>query len=206
MTILKSYLETCADAFDHTPGYPLADRILKMAFTSHPKNISPEEVLLKVALLNSLYRTNIFDVYGIAEHVLAQKIDKYLEKGKIEAVDYIRKGHRYKTKNKEIDFYSFATKYCHWHRPDYYPMFDKYVSKALQWLNLKLKIYPKLLDEYLRNYELLKTTIDLFKKILKLNWEGYKRFDQALWILGQLIVRDADKQVLQFVKKLPDEI
>jgi hypothetical protein len=32
---------------------------------------------------------------------------------------------------REINFYSFATKYCSHHKPEMYPIYDSYVDKML---------------------------------------------------------------------------
>jgi hypothetical protein len=39
--------------------------------------------------------------------------------------------------------------------------------------------------------------------MLEIDWIGYKCFDQALWIYGQIIEGDADKAVKQFLKNFP---
>lgn len=203
----KRFLERCTKAFDKTPGYPLADQVLTEAFKSHPRNHSVHSVLLKVALLNSLYRTQIFDVYGMAEHVLDETLDKYLRKGSLEAVSRIRRGHAIRRKKgKELDFYSFATKYCHWHRPDVYPMYDWYVNVALRRLNCRLTFSPRFGAEALRDYPFFKDTVDACRASLNCNRLDYKRFDQALWILGQLLEGEADGAIVRAVGKMPQRL
>ncbi len=45
----------------------------------------------------------------------------------------IATGHDIRTKmnNKEINFYSFATKYCNWHNKASYAIYDSFVDKVL---------------------------------------------------------------------------
>lgn len=161
-------------------------------------------VLLKVALLNSLYRTQIFDVYGMSEHVLTRRLDKYLQKGSPRAVSLIRKGHAIGTKRGvERDFYSFATKYCHWHRPDMYPMYDWYVNVALRRLNRRLRFRPRFGAEALREYPFFKDTVDACRTTVQWNRPGYKRFDQALWILGKRLEGEADRAIVRAVGRMP---
>ena len=75
MKEIADYLTMCAAAFDQTADYPVGDRALKRLFRAYPVNDEIESVLLKVAALNALYRTQILDVYGMAEHVLGQRIE-----------------------------------------------------------------------------------------------------------------------------------
>jgi len=207
MNALSAYLRNCAEAFDKTPGYPVADRILTRVFGNYPMNDSLEAVLHKVALLNALYRTQILDVYGMADHVLGQGLDPYLRKGRPEAVHLLRQGHRVGSKNgKERDFYSFATKYCHWHRPDVYPMYDHFVSVALRWLNERLNFLPRFSADELRDYPLFLRAVDTCCASLRLRWAGYKRLDQGLWILGQIVDGKADGAVVRAVGEPPKGI
>jgi hypothetical protein len=198
----RTYLESCANAFDRTPGYPLADRILAQVFSTNQKNDSIEVVLHKAALLNTLYRTNIFSIYQMAGHLLKQRLDSSIERGDRQAVALIRLGHGIKKNRKELDFYSFATKYCHWHQPTLFPMYDRYVTVALQRLNRKLQFMATFSNDDLRNYPTFLAAVNECRAQLKLDW-GYKRFDQALWISGQIIKGEADRAVVQAAGKLP---
>ncbi len=194
---LRDYFITCVEAFARTADYPIGDRALRMLFRAYPLNDELEPVLLKVAALNALYRTQILDVHGMGTHIVTCQVDPRLKGGRREAVEVIRH-------LRKRDFYSFATKYCHWHRPDVYPMYDRFVAVALQWLNEWLGFGPKLNWESLRKYDLFVGAIDQCRRAMGLNWRGYKRFDQGLWILGQLIEGQADSPVAQFVGPVPE--
>lgn len=83
-----------------------------------------------------------------------------------------------KGKNTKKYFYSFATKYCCNHRPDVYPIFDKFVEKAInkfirEELLPKGAKYAKLRDEYNNKYHL---KIEDYKKgDLKVRNPGHGR-------------------------------
>jgi len=52
--------------------------------------------------------------------------------GEEEAVNAIARGHQVRHRSgKQYDFYSFATKYCHFHHKAAYPIFDRNVRLAL---------------------------------------------------------------------------
>ena len=73
----------------------------------------------------------------------------------------------------------FSSKYCHFHYPDKFPIYDRFARIALSDLigNKKKKIY-------LNNYFQFKKDLD--ELISKLDWKSsYKEMDKYLWLYGQ---------------------
>ena len=91
-----------------------------------PKNTELLDVLLKVSCLNDFYSTNIYDTHAVAKHITRLHIDGALDRGDLSLVNKIGP---VKVGSKTRNFYSFATKYCSHHRPDVYPIYDRYVDK-----------------------------------------------------------------------------
>lgn len=103
----------------------LAEDALAFLFQAYPNNTEPIQVMLKVTALDRLYNTNVPDLIAMAEHIVGLGgLDPMLESGDPRAVDLIRTGGR---RNE----YSFATKYCSWHQPDKYAIFDSNVEWCL---------------------------------------------------------------------------
>ena len=48
-------------------------------FSAHPKNRMFDDVLLKVALLNTLYNTRLLAIVAMADHIHALRVDAALE-------------------------------------------------------------------------------------------------------------------------------
>jgi hypothetical protein len=105
------------------------------------------------------------------------KIDKKLEAGEVSLVeDIINKLPK--------RFYSFATKYCSFHKPEVFPIYDGRVNKALSYFKKEygfcefrkkdLKIYEKFVD-------ILKE----FKKKFRLDNYNFKELDKYLWQVGK---------------------
>jgi hypothetical protein len=59
-------------------------------------------------------------------HRNAQYVDSALAAGSPEIFDKIA---RVTIRGKEHNFFSFATKYCSWHYPEVYPIWDSRVDK-----------------------------------------------------------------------------
>jgi hypothetical protein len=106
------------------------ERALHELFGQYPTNDNEAHVLLKVTTLDSLYSTWVFDLHGMAEqiHQHVKPIDAALIQGAPGIVDEIARFLLDKTGKK---FYSFATKYCSWHNPSAYPIWDGNVSRYL---------------------------------------------------------------------------
>jgi hypothetical protein len=114
--------------FDGDPTSGPSDRALSRLFAQFRANTDIEEVLLKVATLNSLYNTNIFSVAAVADQIVSLDIDPRLAEGSpeiVEEIAVVRLGTHLRRN------YSFATKYCSWHAPNHYPIYDNLVERLL---------------------------------------------------------------------------
>jgi len=135
-----------------------------------------ENVYLKAPVINALYKTNIFDIAGMAWYIHKLDIDNSLKKGDINVVEKITKAYPKKR------FYSFATKYCAFHEPKKYSLYDWYVAKILSEYQKNDNFYKnKFTLEDLRIYSKFFSVINAFKSFYKLNKFSYKEIDKFLW-------------------------
>lgn len=136
-----------------------------------------------MAALNTVYNTQIFSVYPIAKRILSLQIDERLRAGdeslvqEIMSVDYMGK-------IRHINHYSFASKYCSFHNPEAYPIFDSYVEKVLLYYQKKDGFYS-FSKEDLKDYGKFKHAIYAFRDYYGLNHYTVKQLDQFLWQFGK---------------------
>jgi len=102
-----------------------------------PENAKLSHILLKVVAINSLYHTNILAVELVANHLhelggKSGELDLLLKSGDLEIVEKIS---HMEIKGKRYNFFSFASKYCSWHNPTAYPVYDSRVEKYLRTLH-----------------------------------------------------------------------
>ena len=161
--------------------YRVQEKALNQLFQAYFKNTDLIEILLKSAALNDFYSTNIFSIYEMAKHIKELKIDESLQKGDANLVNKIAK---IKIKEKEKNFYSFASKYCSFHNPDEFPIYDSYVAKILLYFDKKGK-FSKFSQNDLKNYPTYKNAIFEFRKFYELEKLSIKELDQYLWLLGK---------------------
>lgn len=172
--------------FNSDKRYYLADQAIINLFEAFPENIKLEDIILKISVLNDLYSTNIFGTFIMAEHIQYLNIDIQLKRGDPTLVNRIASGHGIvsSSTNRELNFYSFATKYCNWHKRNQYAIYDSYVEKILmaykrrdnfsQFKKSELKVFPefkRVVLEFIDYYSL--TAYDL------------KEIDKFLWMYGK---------------------
>jgi hypothetical protein len=125
---MEHVLRTCISEFRETKSTMLSHEAVQKTFNDYPKNLEKLGVMLKVVVLNHLYRTNILAtgkmIDFINELAINKDLDTLIDSGDFDAVNKIRMGHNIRNKHSssDIDFYSFATKYCHFSNPRSYPI------------------------------------------------------------------------------------
>ena len=173
----RKLVKLAAERFDRDERYGPADRVLARVFSHHAHNTSFEDVLVKVVLLNGLYNTMVFAVMEMSRHILQLRIDPDLAAGMPGIVDRIAK---LTIRGKTRRHYSFATKYCSWHRPDEYPIYDSLVERLL-WAYRKEHTFADFRRSDLQDYQTYRQVVSAFKQYFGLNQVSFKELDKFLW-------------------------
>jgi hypothetical protein len=164
----------------------VGERALKHLFAQFPCNNDRAHILLKVVTLNRIYSAGIFAVYDVADHIYRQEIDAELSSGVQEVVDRIARVTIHSS-GKERRFWSFATKYCSWHNPDSYPIWDSRVCRYFKSLNrylISVNQAPFRDPEMWTRYREFRNLVDEFRIRYKLDLLSYKEVDMFLWKYG----------------------
>jgi len=161
---------------------------LRAVFLAYPQNVTFNDVLIKATLLNSLYYTQIYSITTISQHICDLQIDTKINVNNITAVDDIRIGHGIGGQ-KERDFYSFATKYLHFHKPDNFPIYDQLVKRFLSKLNKEIQFHSRFTQNDLLDYSLFKSVIDSLNASLNIPNFGYREFDKGLWVYSKYLFK-----------------
>jgi hypothetical protein len=166
--------------FDHENE--LTEHTLEELFRQYPDNSDVRHVLLKVVAVNSLYHTCIFALDTVARHIHLnhKQIDAALAAGSPEVIDIIA---RVKVNNKIYNFFSFATKFCSWHNPTAYPIYDAHVDHYL-WALQKQGHFASFLHPDLWNYPKFVQIMTAFRDVHKLSAFTFKEIDKFLFLEG----------------------
>jgi hypothetical protein len=161
----------------------VTERALAELIERFPQNTELAHILLKVVALNKLYATNILNVYSVAERIAELKIDADLKASSIPLVDVMAP---VTIGNKQRVNLSFASKYCSWHRPDTYPIYDSRAEACL-WAYSKqfsLGFARKDLWKYVTYY----TAVRQFRDRFELGTLTFKQIDKFLYGKGGNLV------------------
>lgn len=167
MTIDRNKIKIAKKIYEMLPRWKLVNKILTDFFNENKLNTSKEIILMKVALVDSFYKTNLKDQISIAEHIFSLcPIDEDIANGNIEVIEKIANYKKY--------FVSFASKFCHFHNKNGFPIYDQYVCIALKRLvGWKGKKYGDFFE-----------AINKFRKDNNLNDVPYEDIDKFLWMYG----------------------
>lgn len=153
------------------------ERILEAQFGACQTNDNLERVLTKVSLLNNFYSTNIFDTFSVAEHIVGLQIDSRLDNGDLSLVVDLAS---IPMKGKVRRFNSFASKYCSWHRPKMYPIYDSVIVRLLCAYRDR-DGFAKFTATQLQDYPTLVRIVNAFRQHYALQDLTYKEIDMYLW-------------------------
>jgi hypothetical protein len=185
-TPTRAAVETYLDRWETLPGYKEQEDAMELLLAeTYPDNIDLSKVLIKCSILNSFYYTNIYNVLPVAKRIVSLETDCRLKSGDPQMVNDIASGHGIKSRaGKELHLLSFATKYCSWHNPVDYPIYDSYVEKILYHFCRKDGFYCCTHNE-LRDYPVFKQALLAFRDAYDLQMFTVRQIDQYLWQLGK---------------------
>ena len=167
--------------FEDDPDTSSTDAALTLLFNRFPLNDSLQPVLLKATAVNSLYATNVYALLQVARHILHLNIDPCLANGDPEIVDRVAK---FSVKGKSRQILSFASKYCSWHRPEHYPIYDSFVARLLLAYGHR-DGFSRFTETELRVYQRFRGVVGDFREFYGLQALTFKQLDKFLWGYGR---------------------
>jgi hypothetical protein len=162
------------------------DVALRTAFVAMPRNTDVGEVAVKIAALNGLYATNIFGVVQVARHIVSLDIDARLAENAAHP-DLIEKIANVSIGGKRRRNYSFTTKYCSFHSPDVYAIFDSLVAEVLNTLLKQGERFDTFApgERWGADYAVWHRSISRFRTHYGLEEFSIRDIDKYLWMLGK---------------------
>ncbi len=170
------------------------DKALDGLFEAFPCNCRIEEVYLKVVALDDLYSTQIkrrgtAATYDLAKGIRQLAIDPKLAQSLADVVDKIA---AIEVGGKRCGRV-FASKYCHFHVPDDYPIYENSFVEPIVYAYQKSD-GPKVSHADLEdNYSKYKETVESLRSRYNLTGFSFRQLDKFLWGYGQEW-RESEKQ------------
>jgi hypothetical protein len=163
----------------------LAEEALGQLRAQFPLNTDIRHVLLKVLVLNKLYGTMIRDieVETVAKHIVGLGIDPLLAQGSLQAVTLITDCPNVR------QYLSFASKFCSWHNPTAYPIYDGNVRECLSSYQKQDSFAQFRNKEDLYYYQKLFDAVLAFRSHYGLNSLTFKQLDKFMYRVGGQILK-----------------
>lgn len=205
---LKKDAELALNEYHKMESYSIQEDLLQQLLKKYPDHSNKSAVETKVKLLNLFYSTGIQATNKMSDNILSiDDIDTRLFNGdksliaQIATLDF---------EGKERFNYSFATKYCAYHQPTKFPIYDSIVAMTFISLftkNLlpKFKYTPRKSSaketftkgefaEKLKKYDFFVEVYDYFMDLYDLKeYFTYREIDSYIW--GAFKVAGADFQI-----------
>ena len=182
----KSLIEKYRREFEHKNSAD--EEAIKEIFKIFPDNKVYKGVLLKSIVINTLYSTQIRAIKNVARNIFELDIDARLKQGDPQVVDQIAK---LTISGKERRNYSFATKYCSFHNPSSYPIYDSIVDKVLKAYQRQDRFSSQPLGD-LKDYQ-------RFKEVLEEFVNFYEGLGKPSWRILDYFLRDYGRE--KFAKR-----
>jgi hypothetical protein len=175
--LVSHYIEK----FDES-GAGATDRALTELLNTFPGNHQFEHILIKVVTINALYATGIMAVGALAASIQRHNIDEQLAEGNPDLVNTIAPLEVKPGKFRRN--YSFASKYCSWHKPEAYPIFDSFVENLL-WQYQQIDRFSGFARHHMVDYPKYRQIIEAFREGYHLVDYSFKDLDKFLWMYGK---------------------
>jgi len=171
-----------------------SDTLLYNEFRRLDKNVNRLEVEHKVSILDYLYgcklTRNILHT-NAAGVIVNAEIDDDLRNGNpvelVERIAMLSGPKRGKQRRSNIGKV-FASKYCHFHAPDRFPIYDQYARRGL------IDLLDREVGE--RDYCQMKQGVD---ELISATDFNYKKIDEYLWLYGQLLCHQSGEKKIPLV-------
>lgn len=193
---LKQDADKALKAYDKMQGYKIQEDLLKELLKCYPDHKNKFAVETKVKLLNLFYSTGIQATNVMAQNILSIKdIDERLADKDLSLVGEIAK--LTFSNNNTRNNYSFATKYCAYHQPKLFPIYDSIVAKTFVSLfekgllpkytysrksNQDTNTFSKVdFSDRLKDYKFYVDIYDYFMDLYDLKTFTYREIDSYIW-------------------------
>jgi hypothetical protein len=144
-------------------------------------------VLTKVSLINSLYSTNILDTFSVAKHIVNIDFGNRVRFGnEDEKCKLVHDVAEITIKGKTRNNYSFATKYCSFVKPSFFPIYDQYIKKSLLHFNSVNK-FSTFTEKDLKDFKTFREIMFAFIDHHNLGHIFLPSVDKFLWLNGKAI-------------------
>ncbi len=174
---LKEILRKYWDKFSAEEGFFESDHRNLRFFQENPHNTDHETISLKISDVNDQELAHANAELVMANHIQSLTIDEALSKGEAEIVPRIA---HLRFQGEKRNFLSFASRYCNYHRPEIYPIYDA-ISRQLLEIFIKGFSYSKIKPAEIEDYTRFKPAMENLMHSLELPVKHFQELDSFFW-------------------------
>ncbi len=182
-TDMKKILQPYLERFQLTKGYFTGDKKNFQFFQQHSENTDRQDVLLKVGSIKDSDFSESQAKEPMATHIISLSIDERLKSADPQLIHDVSK---LAIKEEDREFIGFASKFCNYHRPDSYPIFNLTLTKIIS-LNDKSDINSDT-GKYSNDYQLFKESVVKFMVDNELEILNYWELNKFAFVYGEDII------------------
>ena len=178
---IEGIVQDYFNKFKGQEGYFVEDNRALHYFQLNHTNTDQQDVLIKVRQIrdNELITQEAED--AMVEHIVALDVDDNLQSIDNQVVMDIA---RMNFKGQPRFYYSFATRYCCYHHPEDYPIYDLLIEQFLR-LYYRRNHGSAIEDHQLLEYDSFKTLMGDYFNAFKLPLSSYWELDKFIWTYGK---------------------
>ncbi len=173
--LTQQQLDAANQMWSELPGWQSYDDALALAAETYPSNIDPTAVLIKAALLDRLYATNVYELPEAVDRIVevfgwTPALSGYEV---VVALSEVKRRH----------LVSFASKYAHFFYEKHLPLTDSYAIYAL---TRHFRVPKARIEDWTRDYRLYCQKIGELKRFSQITATA-RETDHYLWLAGNWI-------------------
>ena len=173
--ISQQQIAVANQMWNELPGWQSYDAALALAAETYPSNTEPRAVLIKAALLDRLYATNVYELPAAADRIVEVFSSVPVLSGYEIVVSLSQVGAR--------RLVSFASKYAHFFYEKHLPLTDYYAIYAL---TRHFRVPLARVEDWTRDYPQYCLKLSELKRASQLAVTS-REMDHYLWLAGNWI-------------------
>ena len=184
--LIESIIKDYFDKFRGQEGYFVEDNRALHYFQINPTNTELQDVLLKVREIRDEDLIGQEAEDAMVAHIVSLNIDANLQSKDHQIVMDIAS---LEFRGQPRFYYAFATRYCCYHHPEIYPIYDLLIEQFLR-LHYKRINGTAIEDQQLLEYTAFKILMEEYLNASHLPLSNYWELDKFIWTYGQQIIKE----------------
>ena len=184
--VIENIIKDYFNRFRGQEGYFVEDNRALHYFQINPTNTNLQDVLLKVREIRDTELIKQEAEDAMVDHIVSLNID-----GDLQSMDQqiVMKIANLNFRGQPRFYYAFATRYCCYHHPEVYPIYDLLIEQFLR-LYYKRTNDTAIEDHQLLEYTSFKRLMEEYLKAFQLPLTSYWELDKFIWTYGEQILKE----------------